>query len=205
MRILDESQAKKLLARYDIAVPNFDVVENEDEIEKMKLKYPVVMKVCSSKILHKTDVGGVVLNIMDENQLKKNFIEMRRRFPQEKILIEEMEKPGIEMIVGINNDEFFGKVIMAGMGGIYTELYKDVSFRKIPISKKDAESMLKDLKAYKIFEGFRNIKGDADEMIELLLKISNLAIQEKVHQMDLNPVIVYEKGLKVVDAKVILE
>ncbi|KAA0003710.1 MAG: acetyl-CoA synthetase, partial [Thermoplasmata archaeon] len=90
------------------------------------------------------------MNIANEKQLKENFRETKEKFPEEKILIEEMEKKGIEMIVGISSDDFFGKIIMVGMGGIYTELYKDVSFRKIPIMERDAENMLKELKAYKI-------------------------------------------------------
>ena len=205
MHVLDESEAKKLLASYGIPTTNFVVVENEEELSKITLSYPVVMKVCSSRIIHKTDVGGVILNIANEKQLKENFRKMKERFPNERILIEEMEKQGMEMIAGITTDRFFGKVIMAGMGGIYTELYKDVSFRKIPIMERDAENMLKELKAYKIFEGFRNIKGDKNAMVELILKISDIAEKEKIHQMDLNPVFVYEHGIKVIDAKVVME
>jgi len=201
MHVLDEGEAKKLLASYDIPTTNFVVVENEDELSSLNLNYPLVMKVCSSNILHKTDVGGVILNIVNEKQLKENFREMKEKFPEEKILIEEMEKEGIEMIVGISSDDFFGRIIMVGMGGIYTELYKDVSFRKIPISKKDAENMLQDLIAYKLFEGFRNIKLDKDAMVNLLMKVSSIS---GIAQMDLNPVFVYEHGLKVIDAKVIL-
>jgi len=205
MHVLDEGEAKKLLASYDIPTTNFVVVENEDELSSLNLNYPLVMKVCSPRIIHKTDVGGVVLNIMDEEQLKKNFLEMRRKFPGEKILIEEMEKNGIEMIIGSIQDKFFGKVVMVGMGGIYTELYKDVAFRKIPISKKDAENMLKELKAYKIFEGFRGMKADKEAMLDLILKVSDFVVKEGIHQMDLNPVFVYEKGAKVIDAKVVIE
>ena len=205
MHVLDESEAKKLLASYGIPTTNFIVVENEEELSQINLNYPLVMKVCSSKIIHKTDAGGVILNIGDEKQLKKSFARMRKKFPNERILIEEMEKQGMEMIAGITTDRFFGKIIMVGMGGIYTELYKDVSFRKIPIMERDAENMLKELKAYKIFEGFRNIKGDKNAMVELILKISDIAEKEKIHQMDLNPVFVYEHGIKVIDAKVVME
>ena len=205
MHVLDESEAKKLLASYGIPTTNFVVVENEEELSQINLNYPLVMKVCSSNILHKTDVGGVILNIANEKQLKENFRETKEKFPEEKILIEEMEKKGIEMIVGISSDDFFGKIIMVGMGGIYTELYKDVSFRKIPIMERDAENMLKELKAYKIFEGFRNIKADKNAVMELILKISDIAEKEKIHQMDLNPVFVYEHGIKVIDAKVVME
>ncbi|MCD6473898.1 MAG: acetate--CoA ligase family protein [Thermoplasmata archaeon] len=205
MHALDEGEAKKLLMEYGIPTTKFVVVENDDELDKIGLRFPLVMKVCSPRITHKTDVGGVVLNIANHKQLKENFLEMKRKFKDEKILIEEMEKNGIEMIVGSIKDEFFDRVIMVGMGGIYTELYKDVSFRKIPISKKDAENMLKELKAYKIFEGFRGMKADKEAMLDLILKISDFVVRERVHQMDLNPVFVYEKGAKVIDAKVVIE
>jgi len=202
MLVLDESEAKKLLIEYGIPTTNFVVVNDEKELEGINLEYPLVMKVCSRRILHKTDVGGVILDVINERQLREKFEEMKKRFPGEKILIEEMEKKGIEMIVGITHDKFFGKVVMVGMGGIYTELYKDVSFRKIPLKRKDAEEMLKELKAYPLFEGFRNVKGDREAIINLIMKVASM---EHVYQMDLNPVFVYEKGLKVIDAKVVME
>ncbi len=205
MHVLDESESKKLLKKHGIPTTNFFVVESEGELDKINLSYPLVMKVCSPRIIHKSDAGGVILNIADERQLRKEFLAMRKKFPNEKILIEEMEENGVEMIVGVATDRFFGKVIMVGMGGVYTELYKDVSFRKIPIKERDAENMLKELKAYKIFEGFRNIKADKQAMVKLILEVSDMAESEKIHQMDLNPVFVYEKGIKVIDAKVVME
>ncbi len=204
MHALDESEAKKLLKKYGIPTTNFIVINKLNEIDKIKLKFPMVMKVCSPRILHKTDVGGVILNINDRKELKNSFKKLKKKFPEEKILIEEMEKKGIEIIIGVTKDEFFGKVIMVGIGGIFTEVYKDVSFRKIPINKNDANEMLMDLKAHKIFENFR-IKLDKKSLVELIYKISKIVVENKILQMDLNPVFLYEKGLKVIDAKVILE
>lgn len=204
MHALDESEAKKLLKKYGIPTTNFIVINKLNEIDKIKLKFPMVMKVCSPRILHKTDVGGVILNINDRSELKNSFKKLKKKFPEEKILIEEMEKKGIEIIIGVTKDEFFGKVIMVGIGGIFTEIYKDVSFRKIPINKNDANEMLMDLKAHKIFENFR-IKLDKKSLVELIYKISKIVVENKILQMDLNPVFLYEKGLKVIDAKVILE
>ena len=204
MHALDESEAKKLLKKYGIPTTNFIVINKLNEIDKIKLKFPMVMKVCSPRILHKTDVGGVILNINNKNELKNSFKKLKKKFPEEKILIEEMEKKGIEIIIGVTKDEFFGKVIMVGIGGIFTEVYKDVSFRKIPINKNDANEMLMDLKAHKIFENFR-IKLDKKSLVELIYKISKIVVENKILQMDLNPVFLYEKGLKVIDAKVILE
>ena len=204
MHILDESQAKNLLKKNEIPTTKFVVVNEYDELNDINLSYPLVMKVCSKKIMHKTDVGGVILNITNEQQLKKNFLFLKEKFG-EKILIEEMEEKGIEIIIGTTKDEFFDKVIMVGIGGIFTEIYKDVSFRKIPITRKDAEEMLEELKAYKIFEGFRGFKIDKESVINLILKVAEIVEKNKISQMDLNPVFVYEKGLKVIDAKVILE
>jgi len=204
MHALDEGEAKTLLKRYRIPTTNFIVASKLNEIDKVKLKSPMVMKVCSSKLLHKTDVGGVILNINSKNELKNSFKKLKRKFPEEKILIEEMEKKGTEIIVGMIKDEFFGKVIMVGIGGIFTEIYKDVSFRKLPIDENDANEMLMDLKAHKIFENFR-IKLDKKSLVELIYKISKIVAENKILQMDLNPVFLYEKGLKVIDAKVILE
>ena len=204
MHALDEGEAKTLLKRYRIPTTNFIVASKLNEIDKVKLKFPMVMKVCSSKLLHKTDVGGVILNINSKNELKNSFKKLKRKFPEEKILIEEMEKKGTEIIVGMIKDEFFGKVIMVGIGGIFTEIYKDVSFRKLPIDENDANEMLMDLKAHKIFENFR-IKLDKKSLVELIYKISKIVAENKILQMDLNPVFLYEKGLKVIDAKVILE
>ena len=204
MHILDESQAKNLLKKNEIPTTKFVVVNEYDELNDINLNYPLVMKVCSKKIMHKTDVGGVILNITNEQQLKKNFLFLKEKFG-EKILIEEMEEKGIEIIIGTTKDEFFDKVIMVGIGGIFTEIYKDVSFRKIPITRKDAEEMLEELKAYKIFEGFRGFKIDKESVINLILKVAEIVEKNKISQMDLNPVFVYEKGLKVIDAKVILE
>ncbi|MCD6171765.1 MAG: acetate--CoA ligase family protein [Thermoplasmata archaeon] len=201
---MDEGEAKTLLKRYRIPTTNFIVASKLNEIDKVKLKSPMVMKVCSSKLLHKTDVGGVILNINSKNELKNSFKKLKRKFPEEKILIEEMEKKGTEIIVGMIKDEFFGKVIMVGIGGIFTEIYKDVSFRKLPIDENDANEMLMDLKAHKIFENFR-IKLDKKSLVELIYKISKIVAENKILQMDLNPVFLYEKGLKVIDAKVILE
>ncbi len=202
MRILDEAQSKELLKKYGIPVPPFMLVEDIDSIRD--IEYPAVAKVCSSRITHKTDVGGVILNIGNEKELKEAILKIKKKFPDEKILVEKMESSGVEMIAGILKDDFFGHVVMAGMGGIFTEIYQDISFRKIPITRNDAEEMLSELKAAKLFEGYR-MKLDKNSFIELLMKISDMSLKENIVQMDLNPVFVYEEGIKVVDAKVIVE
>ena len=202
--ILAEHEAKELIAKCGIKIPKYDIIKNEDEIDDIKVNFPVALKVSSPKILHKTDVGGVALDIKDKEELKEKFKEMKKRFPGEKFIVEEMAKKGIEVIAGVVNDRAFGKCIMVGIGGIFTEIYKDISFRMLPISKEDAEDMLNDLKAREIFYGYR-VKVDKDALIDVLLKLSKMADETKIKQLDLNPIFLYKKGCVAVDAKIILE
>jgi acyl-CoA synthetase (NDP forming) len=204
---LAENEVKDLLKFYGIPTTKYKVVTQESELEKIGLKYPVALKVCSSKILHKTDVGGVKLNIRDEPELRKIFKEFKKKFPKENLLVDQMEEKGVEIIIGLVQDPTFGLTLMCGIGGIYTELYKDVSFRVIPIDRYDAEQMIEEIKGKKLLEGFRNIPADKQLVIDLLLKVSKLGVEldDRIDQMDLNPVFVYEKSLCVVDAKLILK
>ena len=204
MKILAEYEAKKLLLKYGIPTTKFELIENEEDIKNLALNYPVVLKVSSPKILHKTDVGGVVLNIGNIEELLKEYKKLRRKFPEEKFIVEEMEKQGVEIIAGIVNDAAFGKCVMVGMGGIFTEIYKDVAFRMLPITEKDAEDMLNDLKARGIFYGYR-LNLDRKALIDILLKITKIAEETPIKQLDLNPIFLYEKGAKVIDAKIIME
>ncbi|HDN95773.1 MAG: acetyl-CoA synthetase [Thermoplasmata archaeon] len=202
--MLAEYEAKKLLLKYGIPTTKFELIENEEDIKNLALNYPVVLKVSSPKILHKTDVGGVVLNIGNREELLKEYKKLRKKFPEEKFIVEEMEKQGVEIIAGIVNDAAFGKCVMVGMGGIFTEIYKDVAFRMLPITEKDAEDMLNDLKARGIFYGYR-LNLDRKALIDILLKITKIAEETPIKQLDLNPIFLYEKGAKVIDAKIIME
>jgi acyl-CoA synthetase (NDP forming) len=171
------------------------------------VRFPVALKVCSSKILHKTDVGGVRLNIQNLLELKKVFQQFRQKFPTEDLLIDQMEEKGVEMIIGLVQDPTFGLSIMCGIGGIFTELYKDVSFRVVEIDRYDAVQMIEELAGKKLLEGFRGMKANKQLVIDLLLHVSKLGEEliDHVDQMDLNPVFVYEDHVCVVDAKLILK
>ncbi len=204
MKILTEYEAKKLLLKYGIPTTKFELIENEEDIKNLDLKYPLVLKVSSPKILHKTDVGGVVLNIGNKEELLKEYKKLRKKFSEEKFIVEEMEKQGVEIIAGIVNDAAFGKCVMVGMGGIFTEIYKDAAFRMLPITEKDAEDMLDDLKAREIFYGYR-LNLDRKTLIDILLKIAKIAEEMPIKQLDLNPIFLYEKGAKIIDAKIIME
>jgi len=204
-KALAENEVKELLRENGIPTTDFQVVRDLGEVDQKRLRFPVVLKVCSPKILHKTDVGGVVLEVSKED-LPKEFQKMRQKFPDEPILVESHQDRRAEVIVGLINDPTFGLTIMFGLGGIYTEVYKDVTFRVVPIKKEDAEEMLREIKAAPILEGFRGIKVDRDAIVNLLLKVSALGEKytDKLDQMDLNPVFIKEKGLVVVDAKMLL-
>jgi acetyl-CoA synthetase (ADP-forming) len=203
---LAENEVKELLREAGMPTTDFQVTSDYGGIDQKKLRFPVVMKVCSPDILHKTDVGGVVLDIPREN-LEQEFARMRKKFPKELILVESLQDRRVEVIIGLINDPTFGLTIMFGLGGIYTEVYKDVTFRVVPIKRQDAEDMLSEIKAAPILEGFRKIKVDRGAIIDLLLKVSALGerYMDKIDQMDLNPVFVKEKGVIVVDAKLLLK
>jgi len=204
---LAENEVKGILKSYNIPTTNFALVQKRDDVQRLQMDFPVALKVCSREILHKTDVGGVKLNILNKQELLKEFEGFEKRFPNETFLVDEMAEKGVEMIIGLVQDPAFGLSIMCGIGGIYTELYKDVSFRVIPIDEYDAREMLDEVKGKKLLEGFRNIKANKDLVIQLLLHISKLGEEliDRIDQMDLNPVFVYEDSVCVVDAKLILK
>lgn len=204
---LAENEVKELLSSYGITTTTFYVVRSKEDIEPLDIQYPVALKVCSRNILHKTDVNGVKLNIKDKSELLEVFEDFHSRFPDENLLIDEMVDKGVEAIVGLVQDPTFGLCIMSGVGGIFTELYKDVSFRVVPIDSYDANEMIEEIKGKKLLEGFRNIEADKQMFVDLLLKVSKIGEEliEFVDQMDLNPVFIYKDSICVVDAKVILK
>jgi len=204
---LAENEVKDILKAYSINTTKYKLVKKIEDLDKLDLKFPVALKVCSSKILHKTDVGGVKLGINNMKELKINFKKFRKKFPKENLLVDQMAEKGVEIIVGLVQDPTFGISIMCGIGGIFTELYKDVTFRIVPIEKYDAEQMIEEIKGKKLLEGFRNIPANKKLVIDLILKVSKIGkeLNDRIDQMDLNPVFVYEKDICVVDAKLILK
>jgi len=204
---LAENEVKDILKAYGIKTTNYKVVNDIIDLDKLGLKFPVALKVCSSKILHKTDVGGVKLNIKDMDELKKTFKEFRKKFPKENLLVDQMAEKGVEIIIGLVQDPTFGLSVMCGIGGIFTELYKDVTFRVVPIDKYDAQQMVEEIKGKKLLEGFRNIPANKELVIDLIMKASKIGEEliDHIDQMDLNPVFVYGKDICVVDAKLILK
>lgn len=204
---LAENEVKDLMKAYGIRTTDYKVVNKESDLDNLGLKFPVALKVCSNKILHKTDVGGVKLNIKDKDELLKTFKEFKKKFSKENLLVDQMEEKGVEIIIGLVQDPTFGLTIMAGIGGIYTELYKDVAFRIVPVDRVAAEEMIEEIKGKKLLEGFRNIPANKKLVIDLVLKVSKIGeeLMDHIDQMDLNPVFVYKDDICVVDAKLILK
>jgi 3-hydroxypropionyl-CoA synthetase (ADP-forming) len=214
-KVITEEESKKILKRYGISVPPYALVNSADEAVKAakKIGFPLVMKVVSPQILHKTDVGGVKVGIDNVQDVKNTFNDMFGRLSKKKgvhvkgILLEKMVPKGVELIVGIQNDSQFGPVIMTGMGGIMTEVMKDVAFRMLPITTSDAKSMLNELKGSKLLKGFRGSEPiDLNMVAKMLVQIGKLGTENAdfINSIDFNPVVVYPKSHYVVDAKIIL-
>lgn len=174
--------------------------------------YPVVMKISSPDISHKSDIGGVVLDIGSENEVRKAYhtIEdsVRHLHPHaaiEGVAVQKMARPGIEVIVGAKRDLQFGHVIMFGLGGIFVEIYKDVSFRIAPLDGKTARDMILELKSSPILTGARGRpKADIDAIIDVIIKVSEmLGKNPDIVELDINPLIVYENNAVAVDARML--
>lgn len=196
-----EHETKAILNRNGIPTPRgFTTVELPAVLD---LEYPLVLKISDSEVLHKSDIGGVRVGIRNRDELEAAFSEMKKKFPTSSFLIEEMVKGGVEFIIGINTDPVFGKVIMLGSGGVYTELYHDVAFRKIPLSMADILDMLASIRSGRFCQGFRGAKINCDALKGLIAKVSDFVSQnsDTLISMDLNPVIVTEERAVVVDAK----
>lgn len=199
-----EKALKGLLSSYGISTPKgYKTKKIEDEV---KLRYPLVLKVSDPTILHKTEAGGVKTGIMNLAQLREEFDKMSSRFPGREFLVEEMAESGVEIIIGVVRDEELGLVMMLGMGGIYTELYNDVTFRLLPIDKFDAEDMIDEVAVKRFVNGFRGVSVFRSNIVDLITKISQFALDygEDIEELDLNPVILSGKDAIVADAKIIL-
>lgn len=212
-KVITEELAKQVLTEYGVKVPKYALVKSESEAaQKSKdVAFPLVAKIVSTEILHKTDVKGVKVGLKTEQEVKDVFNEMygrlSKQFKVKGVLLENMVAPGIELIVGLQNDPQFGPVIMAGMGGIYTEIFKDVAFRVLPITKQDALELIGELKGKKVLQGFRGGPNvNLDMLANALVSIGNLGtdMAQYYESIDFNPVIVYENDYAVVDAKILL-
>ncbi|MDO5742589.1 MAG: acetate--CoA ligase family protein [Vagococcus sp.] len=208
-----EIESKDLLKKYNIPVGNYGIANSKEEAVKIfeSLQTPkAVAKIDSPDILHKSDAGCVKLKLDSAEKVQEAYEEILKNAknyaPDARIngvQIAEMADPGLEVIVGVNNDPQLGPTVVCGLGGIFVEVFKDVSLGLAPLSQDEAQAMIQKLKSYKILKGYRGgIKGDLNALEDLLVKVSKLAIEKKneLKEMDINPVLVYEDGLVAVDA-----
>jgi len=200
-----EKEVKDVLRAHGIQTPRYQLIAPGQGVEEVNLPYPLVLKVCSSTLLHKSEVGGVSLGINDPEQLQQQFRRVRKKFPREDLLVETMEKGEVEIIVGLVRDQTFGLTVMVGLGGIFAEILEDVAFRILPITRIDADGMLKQLRSARILEGYRGVRPSRQALEDLLLKVSamGLELEELIDQLDLNPVLLGERSAVVVDAKLL--
>jgi len=187
-----------LLRRYGIKIPDHCIVENESEIENIKLDFPVACKVHSGGIYHKTDVGGVYLNIKNKEELRNAFLKLKEKF-DEKVEVQSMVD-GFEFIVGTTHHEELGDIIMCGAGGVMAEVYMDTSFRMLPVSKEDAEEMVRELKISPVFNGYRKMKADKEKMVGAIMAVSEIAYRCGIN-FEINPLVVNERDAFAVDIK----
>jgi len=176
--------------------------------------YPVALKIVSPQILHKSDIGGVKLGLGNEAEVAAAFEAIvaaaRQHEPNavvQGVAVQPMARPGIEVILGLFKDQQFGPVLMFGLGGIFVEVLKDVAFRIVPLERRDAREMVREIKGYPLLEGYRGQEpADVGYLEELLLKLSRFAEEHpEVREVDLNPVFAYRDGALAVDARVVLE
>jgi len=212
-----EQEAYQVLEAYNFPVIQSTIVRNEKEALALasKIGFPVVLKIVSPDILHKFDYGGVKLNLKNQKEVRQAYHEIlenvRTKKPKARItgiIVENMAPPGREIILGMNRDPQFGPILMFGMGGIYVEAFEDVTFRLAPITELTATMMIKKTKTYNILNGFRGGPVyDIQAVEECLKRLSQLVSDfDEIKELDINPLIVHEKGkgCTIVDARIIL-
>ena len=212
--ILNFNKTKEILKKYKIPFCKSEIFISKDRALKFAKKsgFPVVLKIFSPDILHRTDIGGVKIGIKNEKEFKSAFDgilnSVKKKMPRAKIdgiLVQKMAE-GTEIILGMKRDKVFGPIIMFGGGGIFTELLKDVSLGICPLNRKEARNMIRKTKIFKILKGFRGYpKVNLEKLIQLILNFSKLAQKEEIiKEIDLNPVIVSKKQTIVVDVKFLI-
>jgi acyl-CoA synthetase (NDP forming) len=211
-----EPEAVKSLMRYHINYPEHGTARSAGEAADIadRMGYPVVLKVISPNIIHKSDIGGVTVGIQSRQGVMNEFAEMSSRIRSKRpdalikgLMVCKEAPPGLEVIVGAIDDSIFGPTIMFGLGGIFAEVYRDVAFRVAPLSSQDAEEMIKEIGGYPLLEGARGQSGyDIQLLIDLILRISQVVTERPdIKELDLNPVRLFKKGLIVLDVRMFVE
>ena len=214
--ILTEFESKRILRQAGIPVVETRLAKTQKEAVSLsrKMGFPVVLKISSPEVIHKSDSGGVKLSLNNAAEVKKAYDEIlkkvKKQYPEAAVhgvSVQKMVRPGTEVIIGTSKDPQFGPVIMFGLGGIFVELLKDVSFRVIPVKGKDAQEMIQEIKGYPLLKGYRGKEpASLTALVEIILKISKFIEQNsQVKELDLNPIFAYRDKAVAVDARIILE
>jgi acyl-CoA synthetase (NDP forming) len=214
--VLTEVESKQLVAEAGIPVIKTKLAKSKAEAIEIskKLGFPVVLKIVSPDIIHKSDIGGVKLNLANATQVGKAYAEImaaakkaNKKADIQGVSVQKMAKPGVEVIMGMSKDAQFGPVLMFGLGGVFVEVLKDVAFRIVPLVKRDASQMIREIKGYPLLEGYRGQEPANVVVLEdMLLKLSDFVDKTpEIKEMDLNPIFAYRDGALAVDARVILE
>ncbi|MBA4385390.1 MAG: acyl-CoA synthetase, partial [Anaerolinea sp.] len=216
-KVFGEAQTRPILEAYSIPMIKGGMAVNPVSAAKLadEIGFPVVMKIVSPQILHKSDVGGICLNLQNETEVmaayERMFIDIGRKMPEAKlegVMIEQMAGRGQEVIVGMRRDQGFGPLLMFGMGGVYVELFKDVSFRVAPISEKEALEMINETGAGKLLKGFRGQPAsDLDAVVACIQRLGQLALDfPEIAEVEVNPLLVHPEGqgALVLDGRIIL-
>ncbi len=214
--VLTEFESKTFLRQAGIPVVETKLARTSKEAVciSQKIGFPVALKINAPDIVHKSDSGGVKLSLKNGSEVRAAYREIidgvLKKYPSsaiQGISVQKMAKPGTEVIIGASKDPQFGPVIMFGLGGIFVEVLKDVSFRIIPLSRKDAREMIEEIKGYPLLKGYRGKDPvDIPALIEIILKVSSLMEQHsEIKELELNPILTYKKGALGVDARILLE
>ena len=212
------SEAQQMAGLLDLATPGSIVAHSIDEAVQAaeKIGYPVVMKVVSKDIIHKSDGGGVALDLEDEKEVIDAYQAIMRSCRAYKadaliqgVEVVEMVKPGVETIIGARQDPSFGPVVMFGLGGIYVEVMKDVSFRAAPVSRREASGMIADIRSYPLLLGVRGEKRkDIDAIVDVAIRLGHLVDKcRDITDIEINPLVVYDhgEGAKAVDVRILFQ
>ena len=214
--LLTEVESKALLKKAGIPVVEAEVARSKKEAIDIshEMGFPIVLKISSADVVHKSDSGGVKLGLANATQVGKAYSEIlssiKQAYPKahiDGVSVQPMAAPGVEVIVGMSKDAQFGPVLMFGLGGILVEVLKDVSFRIVPVTARDAKEMIREIKGYPVLEGYRGQKPASISALEkLIVKVSQFVEKNpQIRELDLNPIFAYPDKAVAVDARIILE
>ena len=199
----------KLLEKYGFLLIPYGLARSNEEAEKIagKIGYPVAMKIISPQANHKTDIGGVRIAIKNEQMLRLTYMEFeeiakKNALRLDGILIQKMARKGLELIIGAKKDQQFGHLIILGLGGIYVEIFRDITARLCPIKESDVDEMIDELKSHPLITGARGKKAiNVITLKRLMLNVCKFIVKEDIKEMDLNPVVFDERGGDIIDVR----